>query len=94
MKLVPRHLVARLKILMPYWKNQMRKERTLALVNSEASVKTPSQTSMQRQQEFINAQKERLMQQLLTPKPWFPRVEAPTVIDGISGGNNTRRVRA
>jgi len=76
MKLVPRHLLKRLKIMMPYWKRQMRKEQQLITLSTESSVKTASALSMQRQKVFIQAQRERMSQQLLQPKPFFPRVES------------------
>lgn len=76
MKIVPRHLVKRLKVMMPYWKNQMRKEQQLATLATEASVSAPSDISFQRQRVFIQAQRERLMQQLINPKPYFVRPAA------------------
>jgi hypothetical protein len=76
MKIVPRHLVKRLKVMMPYWKNQMRKEQQLATLATETSVTKPSDISFQRQRVFIQAQRERLMQQLVNPRPYFVRPAA------------------
>lgn len=73
MKVVPRHLVKRLKVLMPYWRNQMRKEQQLTMLATEASVTSASDISFQRQRDFIFAQQKRLREQLLRPKPYFPR---------------------
>jgi len=76
MKVVPRHLVKRLKVLMPYWRTQMHKEVQLTRLAAEPSVTQPSDISYQRQKEFIEAQQQRMMDQLLHPKPYFP---APTL---------------
>ena len=73
MKVVPRHLVKRLKVMMPYWRRQMRKEQQLMALATETSVTKASSISAQRQDSFIQAQKQRLLEQLLRPKPFFPR---------------------
>lgn len=76
MKVVPRHLVKRLKVLMPYWRNQMRKEQQLTVLATEPSVTQASDVSFQRQKSFILAQQARLREQLLRPKPYFPKADA------------------
>lgn len=71
MKSVPRHIVKKLKFMMPYWRNQLRREFQYQHIHAEASVKTPSEISYDRQKEFIQAQNERLKQQLLNPVSYF-----------------------
>ncbi len=67
-KIVPLHIVRVLKRMMPYWKKQMRLEKQMIKVNSEASVKAPSALSLQRQADILKETKDRLRQQLLNPQ--------------------------
>lgn len=76
MKIVPRHLVPTLKIMMPYWKRQMRKEQQLLKINTETSVNTTSNVSYERQKQFIEEQNKRLRQQLLHPTSYFAQSAA------------------
>lgn len=72
MKIVPRHLVKRLKVMMPYWRNQLAREFRWQRLAKESSVKQPSNVSFDRQRAFIEAQNARLKQQLLHPTSYFP----------------------
>jgi hypothetical protein len=76
MKIVPRHLVKRLKIMMPYWRNQLEREKQYQRITAETSVKQSSDVSFERQRAFIEAQNQRLKEQLLRPKPYFPQLNA------------------
>ena len=77
MKIVPRNIVKRLKIMMPYWRRQLRKEEQYQRLTSETSVRSASDISYDRQKAFIEAQNVRLKEQLLTPKAWFPQLPPP-----------------
>jgi len=60
-----------IKFMMPYWRNQLRKETQLMELHREKSVAEPSRVSYERQREFIMAQQERLRQNRINPKNWF-----------------------
>jgi len=60
-----------IKFMMPYWRNQLRKETQLMELHREKSVTEPSRVSYERQREFIMAQQERLRQNRINPKNWF-----------------------
>lgn len=75
MKVVPRHLVKRLKVMMPYWRNQLRREEQYMRLHGETSVKKSSDISYQRQRAFIEAQNQRLKEQLISPIAYFPKAK-------------------
>jgi hypothetical protein len=77
MKVVPRNIVKRLKLMMPYWRRQLRKEEQYQRLTSETSVRAASDVSYERQKAFIEAQNDRLKEQLITPKAWFPQLPPP-----------------